>query len=200
MSKFTVPNMKTNEETKPRTALVTGAATGIGAAITERLAGQGTHLVMVARDGARLEAEAKRLRAEHGVEVSTLALDLSHRGAPSRLAEWLAGADIEVDVLVNNAGTSLMGPVADSDPARVRDLVDLNVGAVAELTTLLLPAMVARGRGAIVNIASTGAYAPAPYVAAYAASKTFVLYSPPDTAPSGTAMARDSHCQRWPRF
>ncbi|CAL9593335.1 SDR family NAD(P)-dependent oxidoreductase [Streptomyces sp. enrichment culture] len=167
--------MKTNQQTNRRTAVVTGAATGIGAAITERLAGQGTHLVLVARDGARLEAEAERLRAEHGVQVSTLALDLSHRGAPSRLAEWLADAEIEADVLVNNAGVSLLGPVADTDAARVRGLVDLNAGAVAELTALLLPPMVARKTGAIVNIASTGAYAPAPYVAAYAASKAFVL-------------------------
>ncbi|WP_345595039.1 SDR family NAD(P)-dependent oxidoreductase [Streptomyces marokkonensis] len=167
--------MKTKEQTRQRIAVVTGAATGIGAAITERLAGQGMHLVLVARDGTRLEAEAKRLHAEHGAQVSTLALDLSHQGAPSRLAEWLAGSGIEVDVLVNNAGVSLMGPVADTDAARVRGLIDLNAGAVAELTTLLLPPMVARRRGAIVNIASTGAYAPAPYVAAYAASKAFVL-------------------------
>ncbi|WP_260470844.1 SDR family oxidoreductase [Streptomyces sp. RP5T] len=175
MSKFTVLGMNTKEQTTPRTAVVTGAATGIGAAITERLAGQGMDLVLVARDGARLEAEAKRLHADHGVQVSTLALDLSHPGAPSRLAESLAGAGTEVDVLVNNAGVSLLGPVADSDPARLRGLVDLNAGAVAELTALLLPAMVARGRGAIVNIASTSAYAPATYVAAYAASKAFVL-------------------------
>ncbi|WP_206506400.1 SDR family NAD(P)-dependent oxidoreductase [Streptomyces chrestomyceticus] len=167
--------MKRIEETRRRTAVVTGAATGIGAAVTERLAGQGMHLVLVARDGARLEAAAERLRAEHGAQVSTLALDLAHQGAPSRLAEWLADAGTEVDVLVNNAGAGLMGPVADSDPARVRNLLDLNTGAVAELTARLLPAMVARGTGAVVNIASTGAYAPAPYAAAYAASKAFVL-------------------------
>ncbi|MFD8455695.1 SDR family NAD(P)-dependent oxidoreductase [Streptomyces antimycoticus] len=87
---------------------MTGAATGIGAAITERLAGQGMRLVLVARDGARLEAAAKRLRAEHGTQVSTLALDLSHQGAPCQLAQWLADAGTEVDVLVNNAGASLM--------------------------------------------------------------------------------------------
>ncbi|MER6443312.1 SDR family NAD(P)-dependent oxidoreductase [Streptomyces sp. NPDC001185] len=167
--------MKKKEQTRRRVAVVTGAATGIGAAITERLAGQGMHLVLVARDGARLEVHAKRLHAEHGIQVSTLALDLSHQGAPVRLAEWLAGAGIEVDVLVNNAGVSLMGPVADTDAARVRGLIDLNAGAVAELTARLLPPMVARGRGAIVNIAGTGAYAPAAYLAAYAASKAFVL-------------------------
>ncbi|MGW2260191.1 SDR family NAD(P)-dependent oxidoreductase [Streptomyces sp. NPDC001780] len=167
--------MKRKQETGRRTAVVTGAATGIGAAITARLAGQGMRLVLVARDGARLEAAAERLHVEHGAQVSTLALDLSAQGAPSRLAEWLADTGTEVDVLVNNAGASLLGPVADSDPARVRGLVDLNAGAVAELTALLLPAMVARGRGTIVNIASTGAYAPAPFLAAYAASKAFVL-------------------------
>ncbi|WP_245179231.1 SDR family NAD(P)-dependent oxidoreductase [Streptomyces montanisoli] len=167
--------MTTKEEPRRRTAVVTGAATGIGAAITERLAGQGMDVVLVARDGARLEAAAERLRAEHGVQVSTLALDLSHPGAPSRLAEWLAGAGTEVDMLVNNAGVAFREPVVDSTPVRMRGLVDLNAGAVAELTALLLPAMVARGRGAIVNIASTGAYAPAAYLAAYAASKAFVL-------------------------
>ncbi|MET9822636.1 MULTISPECIES: SDR family NAD(P)-dependent oxidoreductase [Streptomyces] len=167
--------MKSKKETMQGVAVVTGAATGIGAAITERLAEQGMHLVLVARDGARLEAAAKRLHAEYGAQVSTLALDLSQQSAPARLAKWLTGSGTEVDVLVNNAGASLMGPVANSDPARLRGLVNLNVGAMAELTALLLPAMVARGRGAVVNIASTGAYAPAPYVAAYAASKAFVL-------------------------
>lgn len=167
--------MKSAEQAKSRTAVVTGATTGIGAAVTERMAQQGIHLVLVARDAARLEAAAKRLHAEHGVEVLTVPLDLAQEDAPMQLAERLTGEGIEVDILVNNAGASLMGPVASSDPARVRALVDLNAGAVAELTTLILPAMVARGRGSIVNIASTGAYAPAPYVAAYAASKAFVL-------------------------
>lgn len=175
MSKFTVLGMKSREDMRRRTAVVTGAATGIGAAITERLAGQGMHLVLVARDGTRLEAAARRLRDQHGVQVSTLALDLSHQGTPSHLAEWLASAGTEVDVLINNAGVGLLEPVTESVPARVRALVDLNAGAVAELTALLLPAMVARGRGVIVNIASTGAYSPAPYAAAYAASKAFVL-------------------------
>ncbi|KOV78084.1 SDR family oxidoreductase [Nocardia sp. NRRL S-836] len=167
--------MRRSAELTGRTAVVTGAATGIGAAIVERLAAQGMELVLVARDGARLEVTAERLRAEHGAQVSTLALDLADHGAPARLAEWLAEAGTEVDVLVNNAGVSLLGPVAGSDPARVRGLVDLNAGAVAELTAFLLPGMVARRRGAIVNVASTGAYAPAAYLAAYAASKAFVL-------------------------
>lgn len=157
------------------TALVTGAGTGIGAAVTRRLAAGGSDLVLVARDGARLEETARRLRAEYGTDVLTVPLDLSGGDAPARLAERLKGAAVEVDVLVNNAGAALVGPVAETDPERLRALVGLNATAVAELTALFLPAMVSRGRGAIVNIASTAAYAPAPYNAAYAASKAFVL-------------------------
>jgi uncharacterized protein len=167
--------MKSPERIKQGTAVVTGAATGIGAAITERMARQGMDLVLVARDAGRLESAAKRLRAEHGVDVLAVPLDLSQPEACVRLAERLAGEGIEVEVLVNNAGAALVGRVADADPTRMRALVDLNVGAAVELTALLLPAMVARGRGAIVNIASTAAYAPAPYNAAYGASKAFVL-------------------------
>lgn len=157
------------------TALVTGAATGIGAAITERLAAQGMDLVLVARDAARLEAAAGRLRAMHRVGVLTVPLDLSRPDAPAYLDKHLQDAGTGVDILVNNAGSALAGPVADADPARMRALIDLNATAVAETTALFLPDMLARGRGAIVNIASTAAYAPAPYNAAYGASKAFVL-------------------------
>lgn len=157
------------------TALVTGAGTGIGAAITQRLAARGMNLVMVARDPARLESTARGLRGEHGTDVLTVPLDLSRQDAPAHLAEQVKDAGVEVDILVNNAGAALVGPVAEADPGSTRALIDLNAAAVAELTALFLPAMVARGRGAIVNIASTAAYAPAPYNAAYAASKAFVL-------------------------
>jgi short-subunit dehydrogenase len=158
-----------------RTALVTGAGTGIGAAIAQRLAAQGMNLVVVARDLARLESRAQQLRAEHSIEVLTVPLDLSRPDAPVHLAKQLGDAGVEVDILVNNAGVALVGSVAESDAGTMRALIDLNAAAVAELTALFLPAMVARGRGAIVNIASTAAYAPAPYNAAYAASKAFVL-------------------------
>jgi short-subunit dehydrogenase len=174
MSKFTVAVMKAKELSN-RTALVTGAGTGIGAAITERLAARGVHLVMVARDAARLESVAERLRAQHQVDVLTVPLDLSLPDAPARLAAQLGETGIELDILINNAGAAKVGPVAKADPADLRALIDVNATAVAETTALFLPAMVARGRGAIVNIASTAAYAPGPYNAVYAASKAFVL-------------------------
>lgn len=157
------------------TALVTGAGTGIGAAITARLAAKGMNLVLVARDRARLDDAARRMRVAHGIDVRTVAMDLSLPGAPRDLVGRLEEAGVVVDVLVNNAGAALVGPVAGVDPARIRALVDLNAAAVAETTALFLPGMLARNRGAIVNIASTAAYSPAPYNAAYAASKAFVL-------------------------
>jgi uncharacterized protein len=168
-------NAKRMEPIKQGTALVTGATVGIGAAIAERLAREGMDLVLVARDDVRLEAVAKRLRAEHGVEVLAVPLDLSREQASVRLAERLRAERVAVEVLVNNAGAALVGAVADTEPARLRALVDLNAGAVAQLTALLLPDMLVRGHGSIVNIASTAAYAPAPYNAAYGASKAFVL-------------------------
>src|ERR1700754_963886 len=125
-------------------ALVSGAGTGIGAAIAERLAAQGRDLVLVARDSARLEAAAARLRADHGADVLTVALDLCRRDAPAQLAERLRAAGKDVDILVNNAGAAFAGPVAGIGPARIREMVELNAAAVAETSALFLPAMLAR--------------------------------------------------------
>jgi len=156
-------------------AVVTGASTGIGAAVAHRLAASGAHLVLVARNADRLDETATALGRRHGVTVRAVALDLATADAPARLAKTLADEGIEVEMLVNNAGVSARGPVLDGDPARFRSLIDVNVTALTELTTLLLPAMVARGHGAVVNIASTGGYVPAPYLAVYAATKAYVV-------------------------
>ncbi|WP_033435523.1 SDR family NAD(P)-dependent oxidoreductase [Saccharothrix syringae] len=155
--------------------VVTGASTGIGAAIAERLAASGAHLVLVARSADKLDESAALLSRRHGVTVRTVPLDLAAADAPTRLAKTLADEGIEVEVLINNAGVSARGPVLDGDPARFRSLIDVNVSALTELTTLLVPAMVARGHGAVVNIASTGGYIPAPYLAVYAATKAYVI-------------------------
>lgn len=158
-----------------RTAVVTGATTGIGAEMAERLAGYGAHLVLVARTAERLDESAMRLREKYGVEVITVPLDLAAPDAPRLLAQALGEAGIEVEMLVNNAGINALGAVADSNPAHLRAVVDVNAGALAETTARMLPRMVERGHGSIINIASTGAYSPTPYFAAYAASKAFVL-------------------------
>ncbi len=156
-------------------AVVTGASTGIGAAIAERLAAGGVHLVLVARSADKLDEAAARLSRRHGVTVRALPLDLAAADAPTQLAKTLADEGIEVELLVNNAGVSTQGPVLDGDPARFRSLIDVNVTALTELTTLLVPAMAARGHGAVVNIASTGGYISAPYLAVYAATKAYVV-------------------------
>lgn len=156
-------------------AVVTGASTGIGAAIAERLATSGANLVLVARSAAKLDEAAADLRRRHGVTVRSLPADLATADAPARLAKTLADEGIEVEMLVNNAGVSARGPVLDGDPAGFRSMIDLNVSALTELTTLLMPAMTARGHGAVVNIASTGGYIPAPYLAVYAATKAYVV-------------------------
>lgn len=104
-------------------------------------------LVLVARDQTRLDDVAQRMRASHGVDVRTVPMDLSLPGAPRDLAARLE--DVDVDVLVNNAGAALVGPVAEADPGRIRSLIDLNAEAVAETTALFLPGMLARDRGAM---------------------------------------------------
>lgn len=167
--------MTTSAQLAGRHALVTGGSTGIGAAVARALAEHGAHLVLVARDEGRLQETAASIRSQYGVTVLTVALDLGAPGVVSRLLETVALAGIDLEVLVNSAGVSSRGPVADSDPAALRRLTDLNVGALTELTTAVVAQMTARGHGSIVNIASTGAYAPAPILAAYAASKAYVL-------------------------
>ncbi|MFF3856553.1 SDR family NAD(P)-dependent oxidoreductase [Micromonospora sp. NPDC002575] len=167
--------MTTASDMKGRYALITGGSSGIGAAIADELAGHRANLVLVARDAERLEKTAAALRERHGIAVLSVALALDEHGAPRRLMEIVRKAGIDVEMLVNNAGVSMRAMVADSDPARLRQLVDLNVGALTELTALVVATMVRRGRGAVVNIASTGAYTPAPVLAAYAASKAYVL-------------------------
>jgi short-subunit dehydrogenase len=156
-------------------ALITGGSTGIGLAIAEALAGRGVRLVLVARGADRLESAAATIRSKHRVEVLTVPIDMGQAGAVSRLLSIVREAGIEIQLLINAAGMSARGMVADADPSVLRRLVDLNVGAVTELTTAVVSEMVARGHGSVVNIASTGAYAPSAVLAAYSASKAYVL-------------------------
>jgi short-subunit dehydrogenase len=158
-----------------RTALVTGASTGIGRAFATELAARGTDLVLVARSADKLEALAAELHRAHGVRAEAIALDLSRPGAVADLAGRVAERGRTVDILVNNAGFGTHGPVADADPARLHEQVQLNVAAVLDLTTTWLPDMIARGSGAILNVASTVSFQPVPRMAVYGATKAFVL-------------------------
>jgi short-subunit dehydrogenase len=160
--------------TRP-TALVTGASSGIGAVFARALAARGADLVLVARSVAKLEALAEELEAQHGGRALALPADLSRSEEVDRLLGELASRGIAVETLVNNAGFGTHGRLIDLDPAREREEIALNVGALVALTRALLPGMVARGRGAVVNVASIVAFQPVPYMATYAATKAFVL-------------------------
>jgi short-subunit dehydrogenase len=158
------------EGPSPR-ALVTGASSGIGAAFARGLARRGEKLVLVARRGERL----RQLALELGGDVATITLDLTHPTAPAELEAELQGRGFEVDLLVNNAGVGHTGPFSTEPLERALGIVELNVRALVELTRRLLPGMLLRRRGRIVNVVSMAAFQPVPYLAVYAASKAFVL-------------------------
>lgn len=154
-------------------AIVTGASAGLGVGFAEALAARGHPLLLVARRADRLAALADRLHRAHGVAVDTLALDLGEAGAVDRV--MAAIGDTPVDILVNNAGAGARGAFADIDRARQLAIIQLNCSALVELTHAVLPGMLARRGGGILNIASTAAFQPGPWLAIYYATKAFVL-------------------------
>ncbi len=157
-----------------RTALVTGASSGIGAAIARELVRRGHGVILVARSADKLAALADELGGA-GVRVEALPCDLSDRAARAELLGRVEALGLTPDILVNNAGLSTVGPVAASDPVAEANMIEVDVVAVADLCTRFLPGMLARGRGAVLNVASTAAFQPLPGQAGYAACKAFVL-------------------------
>lgn len=158
-----------------RTALVTGASSGIGRAFAERLAADGHDLILVARDRNRLEVLAEHLAAAHGVRVEVLAADLADPSSRADVEKRLADVGNPVDLLVNNAGDSIAGGIAEADPERLRANLALNVGAVLALTRSALPGMLARRRGAVVNVSSVNGFVALPWPATvYGAGKLYV--------------------------
>jgi len=155
--------------TKP-VVLITGASAGLGVDFARQLSADGSRLVLVARRKDRLEA----LAAELG-DARALALDLAQPDAAERLMADLAANDEHVDCLINNAGFGLAGAVAKLDGAKQRAMIDLNCGLLTELCHAVLPGMIARGRGGILNVASTAAFQPGPFSAVYYATKAYVL-------------------------
>lgn len=156
------------------TALITGASSGIGAELARIFAANDHDLVLVARRAERLEALRDEL-ARHPVDITVLSHNLALRNAPFTLRKTLAERDLKVDVLVNNAGVAYAGAFSAMDPEAVSRMVMLNAATLATLTRLLLPDMLARGRGRILNVASLAAFQAVPAMALYAATKAFVL-------------------------
>ena len=157
------------------TALVTGASSGIGYVYADRLAARGHDLVLVARDEARLQALAERLRRDFGVSVDVLQADLTDPSDLGRVEARLRD-DPRIGILINNAGASLPGGFLDQSPDDAGRLVGLNVTAVTRLASAIAPRLAAAGEGAIVNIGSVVGLAPEYGLAVYGATKAFVLY------------------------
>jgi hypothetical protein len=156
------------------TALVTGASAGLGAEFAWLFAADGHDLVLVARRQDKLEALAAAIKAKHQVAVSVIAADLAAPGAAVRIADELAKRGIAIEFLVNNAGFGSAGAFAEQELARSVELIQVNVVALVELTRLLLPKMIERKSGRVLNIGSTAGFLPGPFMAMYYASKAFV--------------------------
>jgi uncharacterized protein len=158
-----------------QTALVTGASSGIGAALAQRFARAGFDLVLVARSTPPLQALADELAAAHGIRAWVVATDLSQPGAAHRLAVAMRRARRSIDVLVNNAGVLEHGRFVDMPTKRHGELIGLNVSALTDMVAHFVPAMVERGSGRVLNVASIAAFQPVPMLATYAATKAYVL-------------------------
>jgi len=157
------------------TTLITGASAGLGAEYARQFAARKHDLVLVARREQTLADLAAELRSSHGVEVTVIAADLSRPESASELHSRTTELGIDIDLLVNNAGFGTHGDLVDADLQRLTDEITLNCITLVGLTARYLPAMRARGRGTIVNIASTAAFQPVPHMAVYGATKAFVL-------------------------
>lgn len=166
---------KSNAMTTIPSVLITGASTGIGAAYAERFARRGHDLILVARDTARMEALAARLRQENGVAIDIVQADLTQ---PAELAkvETRLRDDARIGILVNNAGTAIGGSFIEQSTDDVARLVALNTTALLRLASAIAPRLAAAGEGAIVNIGSVVGLAPEFGMTVYGATKAFVLF------------------------
>lgn len=163
----------TNSAPRPL-ALVTGASGGIGAELARELARHGHDLVLAARGVAAMQALAAEL-SDLGAAATVIAADLSQPGAAAVLADDIANRGLAIDVLINNAGLGAAGRFDRVDPGRTGEILQVNIVALTELTRLLLPGMIARGHGRIMLVASVAGFQPGPRMAAYFASKAYVL-------------------------
>ena len=157
------------------TVLITGASGGIGEELARLFAAHGYDLVLVARSEDKLQSLSGGLGRTHGVQARALAADLADPRAPPRIFESLQQQGVTIDALVNNAGFGASGAYAKIDYDVEARMIQVNVAALAHLTRLFLPGMLARRSGKILNVASTAAYVPGPFMAVYYASKAFVL-------------------------
>ena len=155
------------------TAVITGASSGIGAELAKLCAAGGYDVVLVARSAAKLAELAASLSRTHGIAARALAADLADPAAPQAIFEQTRGDTIEI--LINNAGFGLLGAFAETDWAVEAHMLQVNIAALAHLTKRYLPEMLRRRSGRILNVASTAAFVPGPFMSIYYASKAFVV-------------------------
>lgn len=156
-------------------ALITGASAGIGREFAQQLAARAAALVLVARRGERLEQLRDQLTARNSkLRVEVQVTDLAKPEAVDELLAWIASQNLAIDLLINNAGLGDHGSFATADPQRVETMMQVNMTALTRLTRALLPAMIERKRGAIVNVSSSACFLPIPNFAVYSATKAYV--------------------------
>lgn len=158
-----------------QTTLITGASSGIGMELARVFAQNGHPLVLVARGVDKLEELARELRSKHNIRAEIVGADLTQPSASEQIVKTLAERNLTIDILVNNAGFGERGPFAQIDTQRQLDMIQVNITAVAHLTRLLLPGMIQRNAGGILNVASTAAFQGGPNMTMYYATKAFVL-------------------------
>ena len=161
---------------KNSTALVTGASKGLGLSFAEELARRGSNLVLVARSEQSLQVLAQSLARRHGVKTFVIAVDLAAHDVVATMLAELERQQLNVDLLVNNAGLGLMGDFLSHDLGKELGTIQVNVNALVGLSHVLGARMVERGKGGIINVSSNSAFQPLPSMATYAAAKAFVLH------------------------
>lgn len=157
------------------TALITGASSGIGRSLARLFARDGYDLALVARRADALDELAAEIRAAHAVTVTNFAVDLARADGARLLHEQLEAAGVAVDVLVNNAGVGMQGAFSALPVERQIEMIRLNVTTLTELTGRLLPGMLQRGNGGVLNVGSTAGFQPGPFMAVYYATKAYVV-------------------------
>jgi uncharacterized protein len=156
-------------------ALVTGASAGIGVALARELAAGGANLVLTARRRERLEKLARELSAAHKIRTEVFAADLAQQDGPQQIFTFTLAKEIEIELLVNNAGFGSYGEFATAETQRLLDMVRVNCSAVVHLTRLYVPQMLKRRRGDVLILASTASFQAVPFISTYAATKAFDL-------------------------
>jgi short-subunit dehydrogenase len=167
--------MDASDKATKQTALITGASGGIGLEFAKIFAREGYDLVLVARSEDKLQRIKIELEKRRGISARILTKDLADPAAPEEIYNELERSGVQVDVLVNNAGYALFNPFVERDAKETLDMLQVNIMALTHLTRLFLPGMIERGKGHVLNMGSTAAFVPGPLMAAYYASKAYVL-------------------------